>query len=103
PLLTDQRIEHETYGATVDHQIHERWRHSLVVGMDRNAGAIPPQREPATVADALLGATQERVSRLSLRYSTSVRAGTDLSNATFTFGLERNALERERFGFTQSV
>ncbi len=103
PLLTDQRIEHETYGATLDHQIHERWRHSLVVGIDRNAGAIPPQREPATVADALLGATQERVSRLSLRYSTSVRAGTDLSNATFTFGLERNALERERFGFTQSV
>lgn len=103
PLLTDQRIEHETYGATLDHQIHERWRHSLVVGIDRNAGAIPAQRERATVADALLGATQERVSRTSLRYSTSIRAGTELTNATITFGLERNALERERFGFTQTV
>ncbi len=103
PLLTDQRIEHETYGATLDHQIHERWRHSLVVGIDRNAGAIPAQREPATEADALLGATQERVSRTSLRYSTSVRAGSDLSNATFTLGFERNALERERFGFTRDV
>lgn len=103
PLLTDQRIEHETYGMTLDHQLHERWRHSLVVGVDRNAGAIPPQREPATVADALLGATQERVSRLSARYSTSLRAGSEASNATFTLGLERNELERERFGFTQTV
>lgn len=103
PLLTDQRIEHETYGATLDHQLHERWRQSLVIGIDRNAGAIPPQREPATVADALLGATQERVSRTSLRYSTSLHAGNDISNATFTLGIERNALERERFGFTQSV
>lgn len=103
PLLTDQRIEHETYGVTLDHQLHERWRHSLVVGVDRNAGAIPPQREPATVADALLGATQERVSRMSARYSTSLRAGNDASNATFTLGLERNELERERFGFTQTV
>ncbi|MGH7713307.1 MAG: TonB-dependent receptor domain-containing protein, partial [Gemmatimonadaceae bacterium] len=103
PLLTDQRIEHETYGVTVDHQLHERWRHSLVVGIDRNAGAIPAQREPATVADALLGATQERVSRTSARYSTSLRAGNDISHATITFGIERNALERERFGFTQTV
>lgn len=103
PLLTDQRIEHETYGVTLDHQLHERWRHSLVVGVDRNAGAIPPQREPATVADALLGATQERVSRMSARYSTSLRTGNDASNATFTLGLERNELERERFGFTQTV
>ena len=103
PLLTDQRIEHETYGATLDHQIHERWRQTLVVGIDRNAGAIPAQREPATEADALLGATRERVSRTSLRYSTSVRAGTDLTNATFTFGFERSALERERLGFTRDV
>jgi iron complex outermembrane receptor protein len=103
PLLSDQRIEHETYGATLDHQLHERWRHSLVLGVDRNAGAIPPQREPGTVADALLGATQERVSRSSARYSTALRAGGDITNATFTFGLERNTLERERFGFTQTV
>lgn len=103
PLLTDQRIQHETYGATLDHQLHERWHQSLVVGLDRNAGAIPAQREPATVADALLGATQERVSRMSLRYSTSVRAGSELTNATFTLGFERNELERERFGFTQTV
>ena len=103
PLLSDQRIEHETYGVTLDHQLHERWRHAIVVGIDRNAGAIPAQREPATVADALLGATQERVSRTSVRYSTSVRAGNEQTNATFTFGLEHNALERERFGFTQTV
>jgi iron complex outermembrane recepter protein len=103
PLLTDQRIEHETFGVTLDHQVIERWRHSLVVGVDRNAGAIPPQREPATVADALLGATQERVSRVSGRYSTSLHAGNDVSQATFTFGIERNELERERFGFTQAV
>ncbi len=103
PLLSDQRIEHETYGVTLDHQLHERWRHSLVVGVDRNAGAIPAQREPATVADALLGATQERVSRTSARYSTSLRAGNDDSHAMFTVGFERNELERERFGFTQTV
>ncbi|MEW5915959.1 MAG: TonB-dependent receptor [Gemmatimonadota bacterium] len=103
PLLTDQRIEHETYGITVDHQLSEGWRHSLVLGVDRNAGAIPAQREPATVADALLGATQERVMRASARYSTSLHAGGELSNATLTLGLERNELERERFGFTQTV
>ncbi|HJU72124.1 MAG TPA: TonB-dependent receptor [Gemmatimonadaceae bacterium] len=103
PILSDQRIEHETFGATVDHQLHERWRHSLVLGVDRNAGAIPAQREPATVADALLGATQERVSRASARYSTSLRTGTDNTNATFTVGIERSVLERERFGFTQTV
>ncbi|MBC7895372.1 MAG: TonB-dependent receptor, partial [Cytophagaceae bacterium] len=100
PFLGDQQIEHETYGVTADYQAHARWRHTLVVGIDRNAGAIAPQREQTTVADALLGATEERVSRTSYRYSTTLDAeSAGGTKATFTAGIEHSRLERQRLGF----
>jgi outer membrane receptor protein involved in Fe transport len=105
PLLESQRIENETYGMTFDFQPNEQWRQTLVVGLDRHAGSIPPQREPATVADALLGATQERASKASLRYSMALRTGLgDGGNAiTTTVGAERSQLSRERLGFRSNV
>lgn len=105
PLLESQRIENETYGLTMDFQPNATWRQTLVVGLDRHAGSIPPQREPATVADALLGATQERASKASLRYSMSLHlanaAGS--SGLTATLGAERSQLARERLGFRSNV
>ena len=99
PLLGPQRIENETYGLTADFQPREWWRQTLVVGMDRHSGAIPPQREPATVADALLGATQEAASKSSLRYSMAVRlVSTTDASVTATLGAERSHLVRERLG-----
>ena len=77
----------------------EAARQTLVVGMDRHSGAIPPQREPATVADALLGATQEAASKSSLRYSMAVRlVSTVDASVTATLGAERAHLVRERLG-----
>ena len=104
PLLEPQRIENETYGVTADWQPTEWWRQTLVVGLDRHAGSIPPQREQAAVADALLGATQEHVSKASLRYSMTAR----LLNApgarlTATAGAERSDLDRERLGTRSEV
>ncbi|MGQ0648003.1 MAG: TonB-dependent receptor domain-containing protein [Gemmatimonadaceae bacterium] len=99
PLLAQQRIENETYGVTADFQPREWWRQTLVVGLDRHSGSIPPQREPVTVADALLGATQEAASKASLRYSMAVRImSTDDASITATLGAERSSLERERLG-----
>ena len=99
PLLAQQRIQNETYGVTADFQPREWWRQTLVVGLDRHSGAIPPQREPATVADALLGATQEAASKASLRYSMALRvAPTADAAVTATLGAERSTLERSRFG-----
>lgn len=98
-VLADQRIENETYGLTLDAQPGGRLRHTLVLGLDRHAGAIPPQREPATVADALLGATRERVSKVSLRYSSTVRLfEREHSGGSLAFGADRTALARERLG-----
>jgi outer membrane receptor protein involved in Fe transport len=99
PLLAQQRIENETYGVTADFQPREWWRQTLVVGLDRHSGSIPPQREPATVADALLGATKEAASKASLRYSMALRmAPTSAAAVTATLGAERSSLERERLG-----
>jgi len=99
PVLDDQRIENETFGLTLDAHPSEAMRHTLVVGLDRHAGAIPPQREPATVADALLGATRERVSKLSFRYSTGLRLFTHASTTgALTLGADRTELVRERLG-----
>jgi len=103
-VLRYQRIENETYGLTLDANPVEGLRHTLVVGIDRNDGAIPLQREPATVADALLGATRERASKTSLRFSTSLRvAENGSSGATLTLGTEQTALKRERLGITTEV
>jgi len=104
PLLESQRIENETYGLTADFQPRGWWRQTLVLGLDRHAGAIAPQREPATVADALLGATRERASKTSLRYAMAVRL-IDRSDLTLgaTAGAERSALLRERLGFRSDL
>ncbi|MFP5354458.1 MAG: TonB-dependent receptor plug domain-containing protein, partial [Gemmatimonadota bacterium] len=104
PLLESQQIENETYGITADFQPRSWWRQTLVLGLDRHAGAIAPQREPATVADALLGATRENVSKSSLRYAMTARLvdRADLLLST-TLGAERSALLRERLGFRSDL
>ena len=104
PLLESQRIENETYGVTADFQPSSWWRQTLVVGLDRHSGAIAPQREPATVADALLGATKENVSKSSLRYAMAMQVveSGDLS-VSATLGAERSSLVRERLGFRSDL
>lgn len=104
PVLSSQRVENETYGVTADWQPNERWRQTLVVGLDRHAGSIPPQQEPAAVADALLGATQENVSKSSIRYSMSGEVlAVPGARLTATAGAERADLTRERVGASSSV
>jgi iron complex outermembrane receptor protein len=101
PLLETQRIENETYGVTADFQPAGWFRQTLVLGIDRHAGSIPPQREPATVADALLGATREHVQKRSMRYAMAFRAASPDEGTAFTatLGWERALLARERLGF----
>lgn len=104
PQLAQQNIETETYGALLDYQPLPRWRQSLIIGLDRHAGAIPSQGEPATVADALLGATEERVSKSSLRYSTVFTLHEAANGAaSVTLGAERSNLLRERLGFWSNI
>ncbi len=104
PLLASQQIENETYGITADFQPNDWWRQTLVVGLDRHNGAIPPQREPATVADALLGATQEAASKSSVRYSMAARViSNDQATVTATLGAEHSNFARDRLGFRQEL
>ncbi|NUQ13289.1 MAG: TonB-dependent receptor, partial [Gemmatimonadaceae bacterium] len=103
-VLRDQRIENETYGLTVEANPVEGMRHTLVIGLDRHDGAIPPQREPATVADALLGATAERASKTSLRFSTAIRVvDHERGGATLTMGTDHTNLVRERLASSAEV
>jgi outer membrane receptor protein involved in Fe transport len=103
-VLRDQRIENETYGITLDANPVEGMRHTLVLGIDRHDGAIPLQREPATVADALLGATRERASKTSLRFSTALRVWEHSNGgATLTVGTDHTELSRERLGMSDEV
>jgi len=103
-VLRDQRIENETYGLTFDANPVEGVRHSLVIGIDRHDGAIPLQREPATVADALLGATRERAAKTSIRFSTALRiAENSHGGATLTVGTDQTDMDRERLGITTEV
>ena len=103
-ILKDQRIENETYGLTLDANPVPGMRHTLVVGVDRHDGAIPLQREPATVADALLGATRERASKTSIRFSTALRvAENPWGGATLTVGTDHTDLSRERLGTSDEV
>ena len=104
PQLIEQRIQTETYGLLVDYQPLRYWRQSLILGLDRHAGAIPSQGEVATGADALLGATDERVSKGSLRYSTlfTLHDGPGGSTA-LTLGAERSTLTRERLGSLSNI
>jgi outer membrane receptor protein involved in Fe transport len=103
-VLREQRIENETYGVTLDANPVEGLRHTLVIGIDRHDGAIPLQREPATVADALLGATRERAAKTSLRFSTALRVfeGSN-GGATLTLGTDHTNLRRERLGASAEV
>jgi len=104
PLLETQEIENETYGITADYQPRSWWRQTLVVGLDRHAGAIAPQREPATVADALLGATKENASKSSLRYAMRLQlVETPEFGFSATLGAERSVLLRERLGFRSDL
>jgi outer membrane receptor protein involved in Fe transport len=103
-VLRDQRIENETYGVTLDASPVEGIRHTLILGIDRHDGAIPLQREPSAVADALLGATRERASKTSLRFSTELRAfENSVGGATLTVGTDHNETRRERLGTTEEV
>ena len=103
-VLRDQRIENETYGVTLDANPVDGVRHTLVIGIDRHDGAIPLQREPATVADALLGATRERASKRSIRLSTALRvADGPAGGATLTVGTDQTDLARERLGISTEV
>ena len=104
PLLEAQEIENETYGLTADYQPRSWWRQTLVVGLDRHAGAIAPQREPATVADALLGATKENAAKSSLRYAMALQLveSPELSLGA-TLGAERSVLLRERLGYRSDL
>jgi len=103
-VLRDQRIENETYGLTFDANPVEGVRHTLVVGIDRHEGAIPLQREPATVADALLGATRERAAKTSIRFSTALRVvESPIGGATLTVGTDHTELSRERLGIAAEV
>ncbi len=100
----DQRIEDETYGLTLDAQPVEGIRHTLVIGLDRHEGAIPLQREPATVADALLGATRERAAKVSVRFSTALRiVEHEKGGLTLTLGTDHTDLSRERLGIRSDV
>jgi len=103
-VLRDQRIENETYGLTLDANPVEGMRHTLVIGIDRHDGAIPLQREPATVADALLGASRERAEKTSFRLSTALRVFENpTGGATLTLGTDHTDLTRERLGTSAEV
>jgi iron complex outermembrane receptor protein len=94
-----QLIREHTLGVTVIHEPSQRWRQTLVAGYDRNVGALAPQRNPASVADALLGASEEDAQRASLRYSTSLRGHvSDAVGSALTAGVELSWLERARSG-----
>ncbi len=94
-----QATQQATLGATAIIEPRNGWRHTLVIGFDRNSGALVPQRTPASVADLLLGASEEDARRISLRYASSLRLpATGWLTPTITAGVEHSALRRERSG-----
>lgn len=98
--VTDVR----TVGLTAMHEPVPHWRQTLVVGYDGNTGALIPQRNPASVADALLGASEEDAARASVRYSSSLRLDPGPRVATtITVGAEWSRLERERAGSSDVI
>ena len=99
----DLALRHQTVGLTVDHQPLTWWRQTLVLGIDRNSGGFVTPRVPGSVADALLGATHERASRGSVRYSTSVQSGSPTLPLEISLGAEHSRLTRERLGGRETV
>ena len=96
-------IRHQTVGLTLEHQPLTRWRQTLVLGFDRNSGGFVTPRVPGSVADALLGATDERASRASARYSTAVRSSNVMLPFELSLGAELSRLTRERLGGREAV
>ena len=97
-------IDARTFGLTLVHEPSHAWKQTLVVGHDRNWGALAPQRNPATVADALLGASAEDARRTSVRYGTSLRTRvSDAVLSTLTAGVELSRLERQRSGTSEVI
>jgi iron complex outermembrane receptor protein len=94
----DSHLRHQTVGLTLEHQPVQRWRQTLVLGFDRNSGGFVTPRVPGSVADALLGATDERASRASARYSTTLQSSGENSALEVALGAEYSRLVRERFG-----
>jgi iron complex outermembrane receptor protein len=99
----DSDIRHQTVGLTLEHQPSARWRQTLVLGFDRNSGGFVTPRVPGSVADALLGATDERASRASARYSTAVRSASVTLPVELSLGAEVSRLTRERLGGPELV
>jgi iron complex outermembrane receptor protein len=95
---TAQAVNVRTLGLTALHEPAPWLRQSLIVGFDGNSGSLVPQRNPASVADALLGASEEDAARASLRYSSSLRRSGAAFATTLTLGAEWSRLERERTG-----
>ena len=101
---TDQRLRIATWGFTAVHEVTQAWKQTLIVGYDRNWGALAPQRNAATVADALLGASAEDARRFSVRYGTSLRLSPSSEvQSTITAGVEYSHLDRERSGTSDVI
>jgi iron complex outermembrane receptor protein len=96
-------IRHQTIGLTFEHQPSIQWRQTLVLGFDRNSGGFVSPRVPGSIADALLGATHERASRASARYSTAVRSSSATLPFELSLGAEVSRLTRERLGGRDAV
>jgi iron complex outermembrane receptor protein len=92
-----ERIEALTAGLTLDWEAAARWRHTLVLGVDRNDGAIAWPRFATGIPEAITGATHEDATRSSLRYSTTVSLPLGAASATSLIaGVEHSARRVER-------
>jgi outer membrane receptor protein involved in Fe transport len=99
----ESNLRHQTVGLTLEHQPSARWQQTLMLGFDRNSGGFVTPRVPGSVADGLLGATHERASRASARYSTAVRSSSVTLPLEISLGAELSRLTRERLGGREAV
>lgn len=98
-LGSQLELRHQGAGVTAEYEPSVRWQQALTVGYDRHDGALPTSRglAPVSAADALLGVTEERAGKASVRYNTTYRVPLSLvSVATFIGGVEHTRLHRER-------
>jgi iron complex outermembrane recepter protein len=99
-----QSLRHSTFGITARYDARPWWQQSLVIGHDANVGALAPQRNPAVVADALLGATAEDAAKTSLRYSTTLQVPpANGASSSLTFGVEHSRARQERLGHAATI